>query len=175
MSAALGNGSLYLSLFYNPNGYHWGLLAKTSERDTSPSTLFHATNRTGLWVFTVQSKYKFEDSHAVILVLKIGTLSPAMTSQNFVSILSNRHVLVVYSLELQQETLATVPVVNGDPNFTCLTWAKLALHKLHNESIITCYDIDALVNEAVTNAAMYRESVTTGAGTWGYAISALSR
>ncbi|KAL5494913.1 hypothetical protein ACEPAI_375 [Sanghuangporus weigelae] len=157
MPAALGNGSLYLSLFYNPGGYHWGLLAKTSEWDTSPETLFHATNRTGFWVFTVHSKYSFEHSRAAILSLKIGTLSPAMTSQEL------------------EETLATVPILNDDPNFTCLTWAKFALRKLHNERIITCYDIDALVNEAVTNAARYRDLVATGDGTWGYAISALSR
>ncbi|KAL5519303.1 hypothetical protein ACEPAH_986 [Sanghuangporus vaninii] len=117
----------------------------------------YATNKTGFRMFTVYCKYSFEQSQTAILSLRIGTLNPTMTSQKL------------------EETLATVPVLNGDPKFTCLTWAKLALHKLHNERIITCYDIDALVNEAVTKAARYRELVETGDGTWGYAISALSR
>ncbi|KAL5535834.1 hypothetical protein ACEPAF_3928 [Sanghuangporus sanghuang] len=157
MPAALGNSSLYLSLFFNPQGYHWSLLAKTSEWDTSPETLFHATNKTGFSMFTVYSKYSFEQSQTAILSLRIGTLSPTMTSRKL------------------EETPATVPVLNGDPNFTCLTWAKLALHKLHNKRIITCYNIDALANEAVAKAARYRGLVETGDGTWGYAISALSR
>jgi hypothetical protein len=119
---------LYVSLYFRsgqarPDSYHWGLLVGSkNDNDPYDAMQYHAKNTIQLgvsgqpWVFEASKLGDSDTRYRLltrVLIAKIGDPSSVDT------------------------TLWAVPIVQGDPDWNCISWVKSAIAKLDADGVLS--------------------------------------
>ncbi|KAF2839085.1 hypothetical protein M501DRAFT_1031231 [Patellaria atrata CBS 101060] len=117
---------LYVALYHHKREgeNHWALLASSKDANPDSTNRYHATNKLVKRDGTLKSTWEFE--HYPLLETKNARL--------LVKVLIGKIKSSQYNFE---RSLERVPIVQDNPEWTCLTWIRNAMQQLARDKILS--------------------------------------